>query len=145
MFFEKEREIFQNYISSKGLKHSQQRLQILEIFLKTERHLTADELYGIAKKENPSIGNATIYRTLKLFCDCGISSALRLEDGTIKYEHLYGHRHHDHLICMKCWKIIEVVDPEIEKLQERLAKKEGFDIKRHRLQIYGLCRQCKSK
>ncbi|MCP2520587.1 transcriptional repressor [SCandidatus Aminicenantes bacterium Aminicenantia_JdfR_composite] len=145
MPFEDERQIFENYIRSKNLKQSKQRMQILEIFLKTEKHLTAEELYRLVKRRFPSIGYATIYRTLKLLCDCGICSELRLDDGTIRYEHLYGHEHHDHLICIKCGKFVEVVDPEIEKLQEKLAKKEGFILKRHRLQMYGICKECRNK
>lgn len=119
-------------------------MQILKIFLKTERHLTADELYRMVKKKVSGIGYATIYRALKLFCDCGLCRELRLDDGTIRYEHLYGHEHHDHLICIKCGKFVEVKDPEIERLQERLARNNGFILKRHTLQIYGLCKECRN-
>ena len=106
MSYERERRIFEDYICGKNLKHSEQRGQILETFLKVERHLTADELYRIVKKKSPGIGYATIYRTLKLLCDSGMCRELRLEDGTVRYEHLYGHRHHDHLICIRCGKFV---------------------------------------
>jgi Fur family ferric uptake transcriptional regulator len=111
--------------------------------LKTERHLTADELYRLVKRRNPTIGFATIYRTVKLLCECGLSREFKLENGSVRYEHLYGHEHHDHLICLKCGKFIEVVDPEIEKLQEKLARKEGFILQGHKLLAYGICRECK--
>jgi len=145
MRYEKEGKIFEGYIRKKNLKHSEQRIGILEIFLGTERHLTADELYRIVKKKFPAIGYATIYRTLKLLCACGICRELRLEDGTTRYERLYGHEHHDHLICIKCGKFVEVMSPEIEVLQEKLVKERGFILKRHRLQMYGICKRCKSK
>ena len=145
MHYKEEKEIFEDYIRRKNLKISNQRMQVLEVFLGEERHLTADELYRIVKKRFPSIGQATVYRTLKLLCESGICTELRLEDGSVRYEHLYGHRHHDHLICTKCGKFTEVMDPEIERLQEKLAKKEGFLLKSHRLQMYGICKDCQRK
>lgn len=144
MAFEQEQKIFDDFIKSNGLKHSDQRREILRTFLKTEKHLTADELYRLVKRRNSTIGLATIYRTLKLLCKCGLSRELKLENGSVRYEHLYGHEHHDHLICVRCDKIIEAVDAEIEKLQKRLAKREGFTIQGHKLLLYGTCRECKN-
>ena len=143
MPFEKEREILADYIRSKNMKRSEQRQLILDVFLGTEKHLTAEELYELVKKKNPSVGYATIYRTMKLFSDAGLCRELRVEDGIARYEHLYNHKHHDHIICTKCGKIIEIESPEIETLQEEIAKKNGFILKRHRLELYGLCRNCK--
>lgn len=143
MAFEEEQKIFDDFVKEKGLKHSLQRKDILLTFLRTEKHLTADELHALVKKKNPAIGIATVYRTLKLLCECGLSSELKLGDGSVRYEHLYGHEHHDHLLCMKCGEFTEVVDPEIERLQESLAKKKGFKIKGHKLIMYGICSKCK--
>jgi Fur family ferric uptake transcriptional regulator len=139
----KEEGIFADYVRRKNLKHSVQRDQILRIFLKSEKHLTADELYQAVKKNSPGIGFATIYRTLKLLCESGLCRELKCEDGLTRYEHLYGHEHHDHLICLKCGKFIEVANPEIERIQEELARKEGFTVMRHRLELYGICRKCR--
>lgn len=138
----KELDVFEHYIDEKSLKHSKQREEILDIFLKLDKHLSADELYRIVKKKYPTIGFATVYRTLKLLCESGLSRELKLEDGVTRYEHLYNHKHHDHLVCTKCGKFVEVVDTEIEKLQERLAAKHGFSVQRHRMELYGLCRSC---
>lgn len=143
MLHKKEREIFKEYIRNKGLRHSNQRMHVLETFLKNETHISADALYRLLRKKHPSIGIATVYRTIKLLCESGLCRELKLEDGTIKYEHLYGHEHHDHLICLKCGKYLEVVDPEIEKLQEKLARDNDFILKRHRLDMYGYCSKCK--
>ncbi len=145
MPMKKEEEIFGEYVRNKNLKSSSQRQQILKIFLKSERHLTADELYHEAKKVSAHIGYATIYRTLKHFCESGLCREFKCEDGVTRYEHLYGHRHHDHLICTKCGKFIEVVDSGIEKLQEELARKEGFMLTKHKLELYGLCKNCRKK
>ncbi|MFA4842755.1 MAG: transcriptional repressor [Candidatus Omnitrophota bacterium] len=143
MSWDKEGKIFEDYLTAKNLKHSEQRIEIMHTFLNTNRHLSADELYGIVHKNYPAIGYATIYRTLKLLCACGLSRELKFEDGTSRYEHLLGHKHHDHLICTKCGRFVEVVDPEIERLQERLAKLHGFYPERHRMELYGVCRKCK--
>jgi len=140
-----EQKIFEDYIRDKNLRYSRQRTDILGIFLNTEKHLTAEELYETVKKKYPGVGRATVYRTLKLICDCGIGRELRLEDGILRYEHLYGHEHHDHLICIECGRSVEVFNPKIEQLQEEIASKEGFIIKRHRLQIYGICKNCKKR
>ena len=143
MPFEKEREILADYIRSRNMKRSEQRQLILDVFLKTEKHLTAEELYEIVKKKNPAIGYATIYRTMKLFNEAGLCRELQVEDGITRYEHLYNHEHHDHLVCTGCGNIIEIVSPEIEALQEKIAKKNAFTLKKHRLELYGLCKDCK--
>ncbi|MFA5794149.1 MAG: transcriptional repressor [Candidatus Brocadiia bacterium] len=138
-----EKKIFENYLEAKSLKHSEQRMEILNIFLKADNHLTANELYQIVRGKYPSIGYATIYRTLKLLCECGLCRELKFDDGASRFEHLYGHQHHDHLICTKCGRFVEVVDPEIERLQEKLAKRHGFHPERHRMELYGVCKRCK--
>jgi len=144
MAFEDEQKIFDGYVKKMGLKQSEQRRDILFVFLKTEKHLTADELYGLVRKKNPSIGAATVYRTLKLLRECGLCREFRLHDGTTRYEHLYGHDHHDHLVCTDCGTLIEVFDPQIEKLQEKLALQHGFTTSSHKLEIYGTCEACSS-
>ncbi len=136
--------VLENFIRSKNLRRSEQRQLILDVFLKTESHLTAEDLYNIVKKKNPSIGYATIYRSLKLFSEAGLCRELQVVDGTTRYEHLYNHKHHDHLICTKCGKFVEIESPEIEALQNQLAKKNGFVLIKHRLELYGLCSACKN-
>ncbi len=143
MSFEKESELLSNYIKSRNLKHSEQRQIILDAFLKTERHLTAEELYEIVKKKNSNIGQATIYRAMKLFSDAGLCRELKVEDGVTRYEHLFNHEHHDHLICTECGKIVEILSPEIEEEQDRIAKKNGFVLEKHRFELYGVCRDCR--
>lgn len=109
----KEKKIFIDYLAIKGLKLTGQRDTILELFLKTEKHLTVEELYDIVKKKNPDIGHATVFRTLKLLCESDIAREIHFIDKKIRYEHKYAHDHHDHLICIKCQKFIEVVDEEM--------------------------------
>ena len=142
MMYQEEINIFDTCVKSKGLKQSDQRRDILKTFLNTEKHLTADELFRLVKKKNPSIGVATVYRTMKLICDCGLGRELRLDNDSVRYEHLFNHDHHDHLYCTNCGELTEVVDQEIEKLQQKLAEKAGFNMQGHRLIIHGLCSKC---
>ena len=144
MAFEKEQKIFDDFIKNRGLKHSDQRREILLMFLKTEKHLTADELFRLVKQKNPSVGVATVYRTLKLICESELGREFRPDDGIARYEHLYGHEHHDHLICTSCGDLLEVVNPEIERLQVELARANGFYMSSHKLEIYGTCKSCRN-
>lgn len=138
-----EYQILMNYLKEKNLKITGQRKLILDAFLNNESHISAEELYDQIKRENPGIGLATIYRTLKLFAECGLASEVHFSDGLTRYEHRFGHEHHDHLICLNCGKYIEVVDPAIEELQNRLAQMNEFQVLRHRMELYGICRNCK--
>jgi len=139
----KEIEILKEYIESKNLRNTPQREMVLKVFLSTERHLSADELHKIVKKKNKTIGYTTVYRTMKLLAECGLCDEIGFGDGVQRFEHKYGHEHHDHLVCTKCGRFIEAVKPEIEKQQEALAKERGFIITHHKLQLFGLCRKCR--
>ena len=141
----KEKDKFINFLKDKDLKLTKQREEILETFLKTEKHLAAEDLYNAIKKKNPAIGQATVFRTLKLICEADLAKEVYFGDKTTRYEHKYGHEHHDHLVCIKCGRSIEAVDPRIEKLQEALCKKIGFLPKRHKLDIFGVCKKCRTK
>lgn len=142
MDIKEEEKVFDDFVRSRGLKYSEQRWQVLRTFLRTEKHLAPDELHSLVKKGFPSIGIATIYRTLKLLRESGLCRELKLDDGTTRYEHLYEHDHHDHLICIECGSLTEIFDREIEKLQAKLARKNSFRIKSHKLEIYGVCKNC---
>jgi Fur family ferric uptake transcriptional regulator len=139
----KAEEIFEKYISDKKLKFTSQRNLILETFLKEEGHISAEDLYKKASQKHHSIGLATVYRTLKLLSDCGLAYERQFGDGQTRYEHSYEHVHHDHLICTRCGKIVEFENADIEKLQNDVAKKNKFKVYAHKLELYGLCRECK--
>ena len=139
----KELEILEEFIREKELRYTPQREEILKVFLLQEKHLSSDELYKILRKKNPKIGYTTVYRTMKLLAEAGLCDEVDLGDGISRFEHKYGHKHHDHLICMKCGEASEVVKPAIERLQDRLASEHGFTPIRHKLEIFGICRKCK--
>ncbi len=130
------------HILKNNLKSSEQRNTILRIFLASSKHLTSEELYDLAKNQIPNIGIATIYRTLKLFSACKIANELKFNRGKTRYEPLLDTKHHDHLICLKCGNLTEIFDDEIERLQEKLSKKNDFVLKSHKLELYGFCKDC---
>lgn len=134
------------YLAGQGLKSTTQRDSILQSFVQAGRHVSAEELYGLIKKRFPGIGYATVYRTLKLLAEAGIAEERRFEDGFTRYEYRPSDRgHHDHLICTRCGEIIEFENERIEALQGDVAKKNGFQVQSHKLEIYGLCAGCQVK
>lgn len=134
---------FNDFAASKGLRSTRQRDVILDIFLSTRQHVSVEELYLKIKSSNPSIGYATVYRTLKLFVEAGLAREILLHDGQTRYEHVMAGEHHDHLVCTGCNSIIEFENETIEKLQNEIAALHGFMIRSHKLEIYGLCADCK--
>ena len=142
MILEKKRQ-FNVFAASKGLRSTRQRDIILDIFLSTHQHVSVEELYLKIKSSNPGIGQATVYRTLKLLVEAGLAREILLHDGQTRYEHVIAGEHHDHLVCTGCNTIIEFEDETIENLQKEIAARHGFLIKSHKMEMYGLCAKCK--
>jgi len=137
--------IFRQYLKEKGLLYSKQREQILKTFMKARSHLTIDDLYNAVRKKNSRIGLATVYRTMRIICDCGLAEKVDFADGLRRFEHKYRHQHHHHLVCIKCGKVIEVTSSRIESLQKKLAKHHDFAPTRDTMKIFGLCSKCHNK
>lgn len=142
--FQSEKEIFLEHIQKAGLRRTTQRDLILEIFLRTEEHLSSEDLYWLVQKQDPSVGHTTVYRTLKLLTEAGLAREVRFGDGKTYYEHHYNHEHHDHLICTECGKIIEFFSAEIEALQDKMAEQYGFRLTNHSLRMWGICTECRT-
>ena len=143
MITDEARAIFLGFIKKKGLRTTRQREEVLRAFFSAGKHITVDDLYSLVKKKNPEIGYATVHRNLKFLCECGLADEIKVGNTKARYEAKYGHRHHDHLICLRCGEFTEVNDEKIERLQERLAEANGFTPLRHKLEIYGLCKKCR--
>jgi len=135
------RGVFEDYVRRHGLKSTQQRDLIVDLFLKSSGHISIEDLLGKVRKKNPKVGYATVYRTLKLLTDSGIAAARQFGDGQTRFEVMGdGHGHHDHLICMECGLILEFENDTIEKLQDEMAERlGGFKLVKHKLELYGLC------
>jgi len=130
---------FQKYIQQEGLKTTKQRNTIVNVFFKLRGHISVEELLNQVKKVNPKIGYATVYRTLHLLVNSGLVEERRFGDGLSRYEGHSEVEHHDHMICLNCGKIFEFFNPDLEKLQEKLAAENQFTVYRHRLELYGAC------
>ncbi|MCG3778425.1 MAG: Ferric uptake regulation protein [Nitrospira sp.] len=137
----KEMKTLTEHLGKHQLKLTRQRELILGAFLRQE-HITAEAMYHQLAKSDPHLGLATIYRTLNLFCDAGLAQARHFGSQT-QYDNIAHKGHHDHLICTNCQKIVEFENEEIEQLQEDVARKNGFTITTHRLELYGLCSRCR--
>jgi Fur family ferric uptake transcriptional regulator len=138
-----EQEVFLNHIQKAGLKRTAQRDMILEVFLRTEKHLSSEDLYRLVQAEDATIGQTTVYRTLKLLTEAGLAREVRFGDGRTHYEHNYKHQHHDHMICVECGEIIEFYSAELEAIQDAMAAKHHFEVKQHLLRILGICANCR--
>lgn len=114
--------------------------------LQAHRHLNVDELHRQVRASDNTVGYATVYRTVKLLERVGMLTASRFSDGTARYEvALADEDHHDHLICTRCGKIVEFENHEIERLQEETARRLGFTLESHRMDLYGLCEPCQQQ
>ena len=138
-----EQEVFRQHIQKQGLKHTAQRDLILEVFLNTEGHVSGEDLYQLVREKDPTVGQTTVYRTLRLLTDAGLAREVRFGDGRAHYEHNYKHEHHDHMICSECGKIIEFYSPELEAIQDAMAAKHKFQLTEHLLRMIGICADCR--
>lgn len=138
-------QIFEAFLQANNLKLTIQRLRILDSFLAHPGHVGSEELYDVVKRSDPGIGQATVYRTLKLLTDSGLAKEVHFGDGITRYESVHGQAHHDHLICDHCGACLEVVDERIEHLQEELARRHGFELTSHRMYLHGICEKCRKE
>lgn len=126
-----------------GLKTTLPRLRVLSILESSKvRHLSAEDIYRELLSEDESIGLATVYRVLTQFVDADLVIRHNFEGDRAVFE-LNDEDHHDHMVCMGCGKVIEFIDPRIEKLQQKVADDHAFVIQDHALTLYGMCKRCK--
>lgn len=123
--------------AERGLRMTGQRRVIAQVLEEADDHPDVEELHARASALDAGISIATVYRTVKLFEEAGLLERLEFGDGRARYEDAE-RDHHDHLIDMQTGEVIEFVDPEIEELQERIARRLGYNLKGHRLELYGV-------
>jgi len=140
------RRSFQEFLRKRSLKLTTQRDRIFTRAFATHDHFSAETIYGwLRESSGPRVSRATVYRTLGLLVEGGFLEAFDPGSGELLYEHVLGHRHHDHLVCVSCGRIQEFYEREIERLQESAAAKKGFRIHYHNLRIFGTCSSCARK
>ncbi len=134
-------ESFHKRLQDAGLKSTKQRDVIVETFFRLDKHISADELLEQVRKEQPRIGYATVYRTLKLLVEQDFAVPKNFGDGSTRYDPIHDQDpHHDHLICVDCRKIIEFNDEFIATRMEELATELGYKLRRKKLEIYAECK-----
>jgi Fur family ferric uptake transcriptional regulator len=137
-------QVLTEFLRERNLKVTPHRELILDTFLGQEGHHSVEDIYRSVKQLDPRVGYTTVYRTMKILAECGLAREIDLADGITRYEHLFNHEHHDHMICMECGTSIEFFNPEIEAIQDAASRQLGFKVADHKLQIYGLCRKCQA-
>ena len=120
----------------------QDRLNIVDTFLDTEGHVTLEEVFRLLKKKGYDYKPEFVRQCMNRMVELGFAQRKQFEDQPIRYEHRHLGRHHDHLICTKCGKIVEFSNDEMERLQIQIATSHGFHMLQHRMEIYGLCDEC---
>jgi Fur family ferric uptake transcriptional regulator len=140
-----EQKQFRELFRGERIDRFNDRVEILDAFLGTEKHLTADELSRILKTTGRPFNVEFIADTMELLCRYGFARKNRFENGDIRYEHRHLGDHHDHMICTKCKKIIEFHDDALETLQRQISASHGFHMLQHKMEIYGICAACRSE
>ncbi|MBN2541225.1 transcriptional repressor [bacterium] len=130
------------YIKKKGLRLTKQRIKLVQEIAQMNQHFDVDLLISVMKKKKINISRATVYRTLPILQECGVIREVTQLDNKVYYENNYNKKHHDHMICLNCGRIIEFFDNDIERLQDKICAKSCFKPEKHRLIIYGLCEDC---
>lgn len=133
---------FRSYLKAGGLKLTPERGLILEAAFSTDNHFEVEDLLIKLRQQGDRVSKATIYRTLPLLVKSGLLREVVFGERHSHYEHVFGHKHHDHLICLCCGKIIEFANPSIENLQDKICKEHGFEAMGHRFEITGYCNEC---
>lgn len=134
--------VFKRYLENHGLRFTQERRLILSEINSLSDHFEVEDLVLQLRSSGRQVSTASVYRTIPLLIDAGIIIKNPCDQMQARLEPVFGHEHHDHLVCIKCKKIIEFRDDEIEKRQETVAKTHGFSMEGHRLVISGYCPEC---
>lgn len=129
----------ERYMTAHGLRSTSQRRIVTDVFFQSGGHHSIEELLAKVRQEDPKVGYATVYRTLKLLKESGLANERHFGDGFTRYEVAVEDDHHDHLICLDCDAVIEFENDAIEELQEKQARALGFELKHHRLELYARC------
>lgn len=133
---------FREHLQKKGMKFTPERKTILNEVFSLHSHFDVEKLYERLRRYAKNISMATIYRTLPLLVESGLIKEIFRLEGKISYEHIFGHRHHDHMVCIRCEGVIEFQEEKIEQLQDKICEKHQFMPLEHRLGIRGYCKKC---
>lgn len=137
---------FRNLVKSLGLNNSTQREYVLKVLFECENHLSVEQITAqVKEKYNLSIGIATVYRIINLLEELKIINSIQIGGKDSKVYELNLVSHHDHIVCINCGVIVEFYDEELEKIQEGVAKENGFALESHDMILYGICPKCQKE
>lgn len=137
-----EKEHFKRLFKQEHIDKFEERYQILDAFLQTEKHLTVQEFNSLLAEQGYDYSNDFVKNTLQMMCRFGFAQKRKFNDGQVRFEHRHLGQHHDHMICTKCSAIIEFNNDKLEALQLEIAGNHGFHMLQHKMEIYGICSEC---
>lgn len=135
--------VFRRVLVRRGLHYTRERIEVLREALRTHDHFDASELYQRLQRRRARVSKATVYRTVALLSESRILREVFHSPQGARYEHVYGHEHHEHMICLACGKVIEFSSPGLERIQEKACRESKFEPVRHHLEILGYCQRCR--
>ena len=138
-----ELQIFREYLQKRRLRYTQEREQIIKEIFATHEHFDVDTMYLNMRQKGIRISKASIYRLLPLLIEAELIQEVFFDNGHMYYEHIYGHKHHSHLRCIDCRRIEEFIDPRLKEIEMDMERRFNFKILEHRLEIRGLCPECR--
>jgi Fur family transcriptional regulator, ferric uptake regulator len=138
----REKKNFESLIETDEIGRIEDRLNVIDVFLKTEEHFTLEDLISLLKRKGYEYDQEFVKLCLNRSVELGFAQKKTFEGQPPRYEHRHLGKHHDHMICTKCGRIMEFQNDEVEMLQERIAAHAGFHILQHKMEIYGLCSRC---
>ena len=133
---------FKDALKKEGLKLTPQRKAVLEEIVQNDKHRECEEIYQAINKREKNVSLATVYRTLNILVENNFARKMDLGDGRYLFESKVNNPHHDHMICISCGSITEFMSNEIERIQEKIAKKNKFIMHKHLHQLFGTCKKC---
>jgi len=140
-----EKEQFKKLFKQDRIGRFNDRLAVLEVFLRTEHHVTIQELVDLLQQQGRRLDAEFVKETIDLMCHYGFAKQNLFNNGEPRYEHLHLGQHHDHMICTRCKGIFEFQNEAMEQLQLKIASENGFHMLQHRMELYGICRQCMAR
>jgi Fur family ferric uptake transcriptional regulator len=122
---------------------TRQRELVAQAVFLSEEHLSVEEILRRLKESGEAIGTATVYRTLELLVESRLVRAHDFGEGFKRYEPMPAQTHHEHLICERCGRVVEFQNVQLERMLPMIADEHGYQHQRHRVEIYGVCGECR--
>jgi Fur family ferric uptake transcriptional regulator len=142
MVAERERQELIEYIRTRGMRVTPERMALLDEVYRQHGHIDAEEILDGLRASGAKVSRATVYRNLDLLVECGLVQRQRLGRNRFLYEHVHAGQQHDHLACRRCGRVVEFVSPSIQAMLNEICRAHGFSREDRQLQIFGLCEGC---